>query len=203
VPESELIKVPSCQICNNGASKDDEYFKIVHNVAEGADDNPMVQRIRPSVNRALTRPQAKGLFKSIAGTLRLEPQFTPSGLFAGHKPTFEIDVKRLHNVIRRVTRGLYFRERNQILPNEAVVNSYWARHINSDFSERGQTLRRVVSYVMSKPETAIGERAFSYWMSFYDEFDDPPLCVSAWVFRFYNSMDYVAMTGLKDDVVQE
>src|SRR4051812_45143873 len=59
---NNLIKVPSCKACNDGASKDDEYFRVQLALREDMRGHPDVEGVLPDVIRGLENP-AKHKFK--------------------------------------------------------------------------------------------------------------------------------------------
>jgi hypothetical protein len=57
-PRPELFTVASCRACNNGASEDDEYFRLTLSMAEGSGDHPDAKGVLPAVLRSLEHASA-------------------------------------------------------------------------------------------------------------------------------------------------
>jgi len=115
---NNLITVPACAKCNNGASKDDEYFRIA--VAAGSCDSPeslavLKQRILPKVGG---KP---ALAISILNTVEKVDVYSEGGIYLGKAPTIKIDWPRIQNVINRIVRGLYWKHENERLPANSIV----------------------------------------------------------------------------------
>ncbi|MFN8616585.1 MAG: hypothetical protein U0837_05775 [Dehalococcoidia bacterium] len=57
----DLLRVPSCSECNNGASQDDEYFRLMLTVNESAQGSVTLEAARDAVLRSMGREAAAGL----------------------------------------------------------------------------------------------------------------------------------------------
>ncbi len=101
---SDLITVPSCLPCNKGISKDDEYFNIV--VKIGIDPNRFPSQNADSLDTIynLARPKSLGFARFFLQGY----QPNPSRLI--------IDHDRVGIVLRRVVRGLFYRDTGMRLP---------------------------------------------------------------------------------------
>ncbi len=194
-----LIEVPSCRTCNNGASNDDEYFRTVLSLLEATESHPDVQSNLPSVYRALSNPKKAGFRAAIIKTIELQHQVTPAGLYFRTAPTLSLDMKRLHSVTQRTTRGLYYHERGFGLPDSHDVRSYFAMDFMRDVTEIGIRLQGMAAYALSKSSKTVGPNgAFTYWYSFMEEQPDydptEHAHLSVWLLRFYDSVDFLCTT---------
>jgi hypothetical protein len=52
---ANLITVRSCRSCNEGASKDDEYFRLVISMRNDSGDHPAVKKTIPSIYRSFAK----------------------------------------------------------------------------------------------------------------------------------------------------
>src|ERR1700751_6135616 len=64
-PPRNLRTVPSCFDCNNGFSKDDEYFRLALTITENAKGHPDRDAVVDRVQRSLNAPAASGLRKQV------------------------------------------------------------------------------------------------------------------------------------------
>src|SRR5262245_822652 len=54
-PRPRLITVPCCTPCNEEASKDDEYFRLMVAIRQDTGDHPEVKKLLPTIYRSLER----------------------------------------------------------------------------------------------------------------------------------------------------
>jgi hypothetical protein len=160
-PEKEdLIEVPSCQRCNNGFSKDDEYFKTVLGILDMNEAHAEVKELQPSITRAFSKREKKGFVRSFLRTMEIIPRYTDSGLYVGHAPAFTADKKRLLRVAQRTVKGLFYHERKIRLPNDFVVTPSIATDflgdVTNDVGDAGATLRRIIRHLSTRESKKIG-----------------------------------------------
>jgi hypothetical protein len=125
---SNLVTVPSCRPCNEGAASDEEYFvALLHWSPAG--ETPEGERIWPKLERAYTR-EREGLKRAfgfggafheiiIAGPNGVEPRLA-----------VEIDHPRVERVLEKVVRGLYWVEYGEPIgvPDVAVRVAFFPNH---------------------------------------------------------------------------
>ena len=130
-PPAEYIKVPSCQPCNGGASKDDEYFRFALTSRIEAGGNAEALKASETVLRSLDRPQARGFTQSLLSTVSSVDLFSPGGIFLKKTGSYDPDFGRLERVAKRVVKGLFFHEFQRRLPlsYDAAVYSADARRM--------------------------------------------------------------------------
>src|SRR5260370_27827914 len=100
----DLITVPSCYFCNRGASKYDEYFNLA--VKLGIDRNRFPNENADSVDtiKNLARPESLGFARFWLQRYRANS----GGLV--------VDRDRVGVVLRRIVRGLFYRDMGMRLP---------------------------------------------------------------------------------------
>src|SRR5688572_16056796 len=76
----DLVVVPACKPCNEGASKDDEYFKTVMVLKDRAGSHAEVTRIRDSVFRGLAMPKKVKFARKLMAGVRQVSVRSPAGL---------------------------------------------------------------------------------------------------------------------------
>jgi hypothetical protein len=178
---SNLITVPSCEICNGGASKDDEYFKTMIVLRQDVANNSQASRILGGVMSSLGKPERKGFTQSILNSMTRVPVFTESGLYMQQLGAMNVSLSRVRRVLNRTVRGLFFEERKERLPTDCLVESYPDARLPDP---------RVMSLLMSQPPKTIGDSVFSYRVLFAED----ERYGSAWLLTFYGVVRIVSLT---------
>lgn len=177
----DLIKVPSCDPCNSGASKDDEYFKTVMVLKNRAGEHSEAQAIRPSVYRALGMPQKEGFKESIAKSRIRIPARTAAGLHVT-RDAMTVDVERLGRVVERVVRGLHWHHHNHVRLAGGCRVMAWSE--SSDYG----------AAPVEEPH-ALGRGVLRY--SFEAEPSDPLRArptLGRWILVFFENVKFLAVT---------
>ncbi len=188
----DLIKVPSCSSCNNGASRDDEYFKTVMVFKDEAGSHPEAVGIRSSVFRGLQMPEKRGFARDLVQGIREVRAKTPAGLHLGRRFAFDVDLSRLDRVVARITRGLYWHHRRIRIPDgfEVVVFSEDGLR-DLDTTERERIRREIVTPVLKNPCHSIGRGVMRYW---YASISQQPHAL-AWLYEFYDDVKFLALVS--------
>ena len=92
---ANIITVPACYDCNNSASLDDEYFRLVTALEEKSGEHPDSIELLPVIIRSLNRRQAQGFRKTFARSQFDCDIFTESGLFLKSAIGYNVDKDRL------------------------------------------------------------------------------------------------------------
>lgn len=121
---NNLITVYSCENCNLGTGKDDEYFRLITTIREDALKHPEANRILEVISRSFEREEHNNLRQSILKTLKYVERVSPGGLYLGTSPSFEQDYARLNNVAAKITQGLFYHERGYRLPDSHKVEAW-------------------------------------------------------------------------------
>jgi hypothetical protein len=124
---ANLITVPACYDCNNSASLDDEYFRLVTALEEKSGEHPDSIELLPVIIRSLNRRQAQGFRKTFARSQFDCDIFTESGLFLKSAIGYNVDKDRLNAVFERITRGLFLNTFGRRLPLETRVSASQGR----------------------------------------------------------------------------
>ena len=182
---SALIKVPSCKPCNNGASKDDEYF-MVRLVLNREITHPEALAVRQTAIRALGRLKASGFRAEFLGTVEDEEVLTPAGLYTlRNVVTYKAKTERLSNVLRRVTLGLRYHETKQRWePGETVLpvvpGAIQVDGTRDKLIKDARQLRRLGN------SGATARNVLTYWWAPVAGTDG-----SAWLLRFYEGLEFM------------
>jgi hypothetical protein len=198
---SNLITVPSCQSCNQGADKDDEYFRLVVLPREGVADHEQAARVWPAVRRALVKPRKQGLTRRFLKSFARVRTVTLSGLHLGDRVAYEVDLPRLSRVAARIVRGLFFRETGHRLPDDYAALAFEESGFLKPPDLRGS--EAVHTFVAGRAAalragvpTVIGDGVFAYWWRRGTEDDNYSECLLA----FYESTAFFGLTVPKAQV---
>jgi hypothetical protein len=103
---SNLVTVPACKKCNNGASNDDEIFRDEMAILCGSfrESAPAAERLQVSI-RAIRRNKVR-LRNFVLKSRRID-RYSPGGIFLGPGYAIPIDRAVHQRVNERIIRGLY------------------------------------------------------------------------------------------------
>lgn len=194
---SDLINVPSCWSCNNGASRDDEYFKTMMVFKDEAGSHPEAAGIRSSVFRGLQMPEKIGFARNLVQGIREVRVRTPAGLHLGRRLAFNVDLTRLDRVVDRITRGLYWHHRGSRIPDEfevVILSEDGLRSVAAPEIERIRIQKEIVIPALKNPCHSVGRGVMRYWYASIS--DQPP--VLAWLYQFYEDVKFVALVSPAD-----
>lgn len=193
IPDDQLIKVPGCQECNQGSSKDDEYFRMQVFV-DGASQHPTAIASQPAARRALNREKGKGFRNLIYGSLRPVPEFTPSGLLVpGMK--FDANYDRIARSARKIVRGLFYHIKGYPVPENYWVMCDYLDVIPfkyPDFVVK-QIEEIILPVIVPLEATIIGPEAFCYRHGYLES--DPNVFFV--LFELYNRFQFFGFTPKK------
>jgi hypothetical protein len=178
---SNLITVASCEDCNGGSSRDDEYFKNVLMLRDGVERHPQAAQLREQVLESLAREKAQRFARSLYRDMSLVHVSGPLGLYLGQRVAIDVKLPRIRRVLNRIVRGLFHHERNERLPGDCLVDS-WVDTALPD--------RRIMALLESQSPKTIGDGVFSYRSIFTDD----GRYGSAWQFVFYEAVPVVSLT---------
>jgi hypothetical protein len=142
--------------------------------------------------RSLRRPQAQGMTKALLRSIHPVDAVTWGGIHLGTWMGFNVNLERIHRVVERTARGLYYHELKRRLPDgyEVLVHS-------------DDTLSRAPPSVLEKlretiliPLTAISPKIIApgvFFYRFHADQEDPGL--SVWALTFYERKSFLAITG--------
>jgi hypothetical protein len=183
-PGGGYVKVPSCYDCNNGYSRDEEYF-LVAVLAEATMHSPVANRVldRLAEDHRSGRRKRSGLAVALLQKVRPVDVYSPGGVYIGSGQGVEIDTARVNRVLEKIVRGLFFHRFKRPLPQRAPV-----------FVEIKPDMARLhsgaCSAALQQPPTFMDD-VFSYRVFVLPENGD----YSSWTFGFYDSVLAIAVTG--------
>jgi len=185
---NNLITVPSCKECNEKASKDDEYFRLALSMRSDISYHPEVLK---KLQRSLQKPEQQGFRASFLSSLAFVDSRTPSGIYLGKTDAFRVDMKRVNNVIKRITRGLFYKEKGRRLPDNYQVCCYIFDIINEHPYSLGTfTMRDIITSTLQGKSLTVSDDVFRYWCRFAIDEENS----LAMVLSFYNRVNFLALT---------
>jgi hypothetical protein len=164
---ADLITVPSCRSCNGGAKKDDEYFiwaiTCSANAVGREADAAREQRFQQPVPR-----HRRTMVDRLRARTALVDVVTPAGLELGGAPGYRLEVERVHRVLARIVRGLYFHETGTPVSSEMVVST--------SFEPPSAAERETVRSLLLGHERSVARGAFRYWLGRHPEVREIVVC---------------------------
>ena len=125
-----LVRVPSCTDCNNGFSRDDEFFRHVLHLRKDVFDLPEAREARDSTLRALGRKDHRGLRQTTARNTSIAPKWNGS-IYSGISQYLTYDSNRLSRVASRAVYGLWWEAFQERLPDDylcfAMETTVWEK----------------------------------------------------------------------------
>jgi hypothetical protein len=178
----DLITVPSCEACNNDASRFDERFRNIIGMRAG-EGSPNTPALWGKTWRSLKRNRRD--LEAVWKSMKNVPIVSEGGLYVGSATEFAFDAKTHDRVIERITRGLYFHHFGEPLPFELPVEVI-------PICDGSDWLTAIKPFLRSMKVGDIGgHAAFEYaYARAEDERDG-----SLWIYRFYERHVAAATTG--------
>ena len=152
-------------------------------------DDPNAKRLLPAVIRSFQRLSNRGPFRLLRDNMITANIFTETGLWAGRRTGYNVDLRRLDRVASRIVTGLFFHETGTRLPETHVATSYSESGL-VDLSEPDRRrIQDICAKLTSRAPITIGD-IFAYWFQLNSE--DP--ATSAWLLCFFGKVAFVGMT---------
>lgn len=191
---SDLITVPACNSCNNGASRDDDYFWSRIIIKREVGGHRAVKGVLPTLFRSLGRAQQRGFTRQFYDDIQPVEEFTPGGLYLGTGAGYVPDHDRMLRVVRRTAVGLYFREFGRPMPRSYEMDVSGFSNIPPGdpgaVTMFTDTIRKIVA---GRKATVVGDGVFAYS---YQTVSDRPR-FSVWAMEFFESEAYIGICGPK------
>lgn len=168
---ANLVSVPACGQCNNGASGLDERFRVYLGLHVGRDDPAGARFYREEAIRTL-RKNRRLVDDILSNT---EPTFlsTDSGVIHGWGFRGRWDSQAHDAIVERTIRGLYYHHFDEILGDKVRVEVQWLRKLTEEMVQMSNT--------WSANFFGSGECTYRYARA-----EDSPLA-STWIFQFYKA----------------
>lgn len=183
---SDLITVPCCETCREGWSDDDEYFRAAVVSSLNVYGESKAQQACDALLRSIEKPQKKGFAKRILQSLHDVEIKSESGIYLGTVPAFSLDKSRIHRVLQRIIRGLFFHSFQCPLPLSYEALCYFQQF---GFGYLPQKLN-MITFPQSH---SIGNGTFEF--SYRQIHEDKNSTV--WVGLFYSRLPFIGFTRPK------
>jgi hypothetical protein len=184
------VTVPCCEPCRQGQSLDDEYFVRMVAMRRDVGDSSSAAFAIDAVHRSFTKPQKIGFTRALLDSITELPVYSPAGLYLGKATSYDVDLRRLCNVIERTTRGLHLDEFKVRLPDDQRCVTYALDGLASAGSEANATIGRLLNHVLSGKKRIFGNKVFTYWVQRVDG----PTSTTLWAFSVYDCVGFMAFT---------
>lgn len=136
---SLMVTVPTCDDCNAEKSEQDGYLRDMLVVdANAAGSRAANEVLTGKVFRAADKNRSL-IMRAAKSEGRFEPIYSPGGLYLGQGFSFPIDEDRVNRIFSFIVRGLYYKLRNQRLPDDCEIE---VRRV-VDFNEIWERLQRI------------------------------------------------------------
>jgi len=116
------------------------------------------------------------------------------GIYLGTAGAYDVDFERLERVADRVCRGLFFHHLGRRLSSPCSSKAMVLDRFTSEEISAPGTLRNIIAPLVGQLPTVIGERVFRYQWLPVAESDAHPNS-TAWLFTFYDSTRFLALTA--------
>src|SRR5262245_6739473 len=103
----QRVTVPSCDDCNGGSSRDDEYFRLTVSADIGTHSHPAADDAWETSFRGLQRPRTTNFKREFYETTRYMNVVDDQGAHLGRVLTYQASASRQGRVTARIIRGLY------------------------------------------------------------------------------------------------
>jgi hypothetical protein len=164
----DLITIPSCASCNQGASESDERFRAYLSLHVGI-DTPSTSKLWEETLRGVRHNRR--LHRTLLANAERVWLTTRSGVIYGDAHRGRWDSDAHDRTIERMIRGLYFHHYGEMLGNRARVKTHWFCELSSD----------LLQATAECEQRSVGDGQFVYS---FGRASDGPLH-SIWLFEFH------------------
>ena len=189
-----LVTVPSCEKCNGGFSKDDEYFRTHLCTRADLKGDPRLVSLHAATQRQLVRPEAVRFRHKLFQSWKVREVTTHSGLYLGNAWTATVDTKRLLRVVNRTMRGLYYIAMGEPIPVTHELSCGQMDDRKNLSAGDAATLNELLDIVLRQGKNdARGDGAFKWH---YQNAEDDPHS-SFWLLIFYDKLVFRGIVSPK------
>lgn len=136
---SFMVTVPVCQDCNADKASHDDYLRDMLVVDTGTSKSRVAQEILTSKVFRSSDKNRSVIMRAAKSKGKLEPVYSPGGIYLGNAFSFPLDGERINHLFSLIVRGLYYKVRNQRLPDDCDIE---VRRV-FDFNETWENLQRI------------------------------------------------------------
>src|ERR1039458_3237934 len=183
----DLITVPSCEPCNSGSQRDDEFPRGFLLLLRDAVPAEATDRVRARMAARLHRPDFPGLLDVFKQLSEIRVEAGPDGearpaLFT--RP----DSERMRNVLGKYARGLYYHVTGDVLSPDAILSMERVFNMETRPAEYWTEPLAAFEYARANGRVSVGTGA-----EFRYAFRSPGrgAVLAVMVLEFYRSFPYV------------
>ncbi|MCY3627181.1 MAG: hypothetical protein OXG88_06025 [Gammaproteobacteria bacterium] len=197
-PSPNAITVPCCRKCNESASKDDEYFRLVCASNYNGHVHPEQRELFPKFIGSLNRKVERASDRKVRRELELPEEYSAIiSMFKDARQVYienetgiieptlawPIDVDRINRVVSRIIKGLTWKENGKRLSRKYEINIHYDgfHYLDDGPPNLGRKRIEVLSAMLRKQPTTVGNDVFSYWHSPTTE----DKSTGTWILEFY------------------
>lgn len=182
------LRVPACASCNNGASKDDEYFALVMS-RKHRDRSQPVGAVEVALRMERAHRRSAGLRATVdPHTVFIAPR-TPAGIVLPLQSWTMVNMERVERVLARLVRGIYWYRTGERLPKDLRIVAVSKDDLKP---EQVKWLFDLKPAEWDRGHVGRGEVVFRYQVTRYEPFGKYG---TLWLLGFYNEWDFVVQTG--------
>jgi hypothetical protein len=133
-----------------------------------------------------------GTLIKAAKNLREVPVTTPTGIYIGDKPAFEVDVSRITRVLVNVMKGIFYTIEKTPMPLDFELEVYDTNYL--DIAPFRRTVESMVGW------QSLGDNAFCCRYRFFRK---PPTAGMVCLMRFYNLREFYGVALSPQMVAEE
>jgi hypothetical protein len=113
-----MVTVGACEECNRLKKPHDDYLRDSLLADIGTSDSPVAASLRAGAFKRSIEGNHSRLAREAFRSVKFEPAFTPSGIFLGHYPSFEVDTQSIRIELAYIARGLFYKIRKKSIPHD-------------------------------------------------------------------------------------
>ena len=190
---SDLITVPACAECNNSAAKDDEYFRLVLSLRWDTRHHPAAAAVSSAAVRQLLRPEGRVFAESFFRGFQEVCLHVPGMHDPVQTGLYDVDMKRLKRVGRRIVLGLFAHHFGTRLPDACATRVWCLDALDRNRGEAFASISGMLRGFNGREVQTVANGAFRYSFMRVKDSDDHPNS-SVWRLCFYGAILFLATT---------
>lgn len=159
---NNLITVPACPQCNNGAKLDDEYFRVFLAVGKTVHASLIGRALWGATFESLKKPTKYRFVCALRKSVKKAKIQSEGGIFLEEGKVFEAKLARVIAVPRRIIRGLFFKNTGLMLPVTHRVRVFYEGDLASQKRLRDPRIESCLAPLADVPDHTVVERVFTY-----------------------------------------
>ncbi len=190
---NDLITVPSCERCNKGTEKDDEYFRdIVTCLAAFLHEAPPVQSVLEKVRRSYRRPEQARRLRAFLDASVAVDVVAAGGVYICALPGHRVYKERIAGSLEKIVKGIFWKETGRPLPAQFRVGSWClVDRFGKPFDAAKRFANEIEILMKSTQPRSVGHGTFVYRFHLARN----PFVAAGMVFVFFDVVPFFALAG--------